>query len=337
MEDLQFTYVMQLALGYWNSHPLFTLVKLNVFEYLDNGPQSFEDLKSKVEIPAFSLDMLLKAGIALRLITKEMDLYANSPIARNLLVSTNTGSVINWIKLMNRWSKAWTHLEETMVSDRQAEINYKSLGADIEYQTDFILANHEIAQVSINDFKQNVLVAGSKNALDIGGGAGTYSIAMCQVNPEINVRLLELKSVLPISATVINKAGLHKRIILEELDYTTDSFGIEVADTILLSNMLLQEPFSIAQSIICKAYDALKCGGEIIIQGYFLDDTSNSTLFTTLLNLYATIIWNKKEGCTVQDLISVLNGAGFIFDSSIKLKGTGLYVIKAKKINYGRS
>ncbi|PSL42791.1 methyltransferase family protein [Chitinophaga niastensis] len=336
MEDLQFTYVMQLALGYWNSHPLFTLVKLHVFEFLDDGPQSFKELNSKVNIPAFSLDVVLKAGIALRLIVKDGDSYSNSPIARSLLVTTSPGSVVNWIKLMNRWSNPWTYLEEAVTIGRQAEINYKSLGDDLEYQIDFILANHEIALVSINDFKQNVIVAGRKDLLDIGGGAGTYSIALCQSNPEIKVRLLELKSVLPISESVVNKYELQDRISLEEVDYTTNDFGIEIADTILLSNMLLQEPLATTKSILSKAYNALKWDGEVIIQGYFLDDASNSTLFTTLINLYATIIWNKSEGCTVQDLLRLLSETGFEFEKIFKLKGTGLSVIKAKK-NHGRS
>lgn len=331
MENLQFTYVMQLALGYWNSHPLFILVKLKIFEALDDTPQSFEELQKKIDISPFYLEVILKSGIALRLIDRQHGYYSNTSIASNFLIKKSSNSLVNWVKLMNRWSRPWTFIEEAITKGREAEIKYRLLGEDKEYLQDFILGNHEIALISINDFKENVKITGAKYILDIGGGAGTYSIALCESNLEMKAKVLELKDVLPITQNIINEFRFQERISVEQTDYSIADFGSEIADVILLSNMLLQEPLSTVKTILTKVYHALKWNGEVIIQGYFLDDNSASTLYTTLINLYAIVIWNKAESSTVQDLLILLREVGFEFDTSFTLKNTGLTVIKAKK------
>jgi DNA-binding HxlR family transcriptional regulator len=331
MEDLQFTYIMQLALGCWNSHPLYTLTKLKIFEHLNDGQKSFEELQQATDCSSFSLSSILNVGVTLKLIITENGYFKNSSLAKNYLVSDSPNSLVNWIKLMNRWSRSWTYLEEAIKDGCKAEVQYSKLGGDKEYLNDFMLANHEIALTSLNDFKKNVTVSGTRHLLDIGGGVGTYSIALCQSNPDLTVTLLDLEHVAPIAENIIKKFDLQERIHFKGLDYTVDDFGKDIADTILLSNMLLQEPISITRSIFQKAYEALNSDGELIIQGYFMDEVGLNTMFTSLLNLYAIILWSKNQACTMQDIIKLLDETGYSSEPVYKLKNTGLVIIRAKK------
>ena len=332
MKDLQFHYLTQLAFGYWNSHPLFTLTKLNIFDHLNGGSLPQAELKARTDCANYSLESLLNAGVALKLLQKENGHYSNSPIAKKFLVTDSPSTLVNWIKVMNRWTQPWSSMEQAIATGEQIEKESRRLGEDSEYLKEFILGMHEFALTGLEDFKSTVAIEGKKKVLDIGGGAGTYAIGLCQANPELEITILDLEPVLEITREVIGKAGLEKNIDVGVIDYTNDSFGDEVADAILLSNVLHQESPQMVESILQRSFNALKKGGEVIVQGHFLDDNRTSPLFTTLHNLSAIILWNKGQSYTIPDMTEIMKKVGFSSPESVKIKNTELSVIKAKKI-----
>ena len=331
MNDLSFIYIMQLAFGYWNSHPLFILTRLNIFDVLNENPMRLEELGERVGFVSYSLSSILNAGVALRLLVKENNIYRNSSIADKFLFSGSPNSLVNWVKVMERWTRPWTYLGEVVVKGHQIEFESKRLGEDTAYLSEFILGMHEFALGSLDEYKANVGIKGAKYALDIGGGAGTYSIALCETNADLRVKLLDLEHVLPIATKIITEYGLQNRISVGVADYTKDPFGEGEADVILLSNVLHQESPSMVRSILERVHEALKLDGELIIQGYFLDENRTSPLFATLHNLSAIVLWNKGQSYTIGDMKIFLNDVDLTFETSFKISNTGFSVIKARK------
>jgi cyclopropane fatty-acyl-phospholipid synthase-like methyltransferase len=129
--------------------------------------------------------------------------------------------------------------------------------------------------------------ANVRRALDIGGGAGTYAIALCHRWPGVRVDLVERPPVVSVANETIAAAGLGQRIQAEAGDYRQVSWQADY-DLVLLMNVLHQEAPPEAQSLIGRAARALRVGGRIVFQDICLGPTSSGPAMAALLgvNLY---------------------------------------------------
>ena len=83
--ELSLAEVFQLGY-YWETKILLTAVKLDVFSAIDEKPKAVQDIAGRVQADKPTLALLLNALVAMKLLTKEGDLYGNSSTALKHLV-----------------------------------------------------------------------------------------------------------------------------------------------------------------------------------------------------------------------------------------------------------
>lgn len=138
--------------------------------------------------------------------------------------------------------------------------------------------------------------------LDVGGGPGTYSIALCQRFPRLRAVVWDLPETIAIARQVVERFDMNDRISFKEGDWNTEQFG-KGYDCIFMSNIMHGQG-SQADTRVLQGMQALKTGGLLIVHDFLLDNDKCGPLPAALFNL-------MLGAYTVSELIGIIRSAGF--------------------------
>jgi ubiquinone/menaquinone biosynthesis C-methylase UbiE len=156
--------------------------------------------------------------------------------------------------------KSWSGLDDVVKSG----LPTRAGGRDHE---SFILAMHNNAAPHAPDVIKALDLRGVKRALDLGGGPGTYSMALA--GKGISVTLFDLPNTVDIAKKLILGSGIGNIGFLTG-DFHTDNIG-NGYDLVFISQIFhsLSEDESLA--LLEKSRRALNPKGKIAIQEFFLE------------------------------------------------------------------
>lgn len=161
-----------------------------------------------------------------------------------------------------------------------------------------------------------------KLMLDVAGGPGTYSIALCQRFHNLKAVVWDLPDTLMITRKVIDQFGMKGRIKVQKGDWDKDEFRAG-CDCLLLSNVL-HGPASQAEIRLKQARRALLPEGLLIVHDFLMDNDRSGPLPAALFNLWL-------GAYTVNGMIEVIRRAGFKDVSLIAInprRGSGIVTAK---------
>ena len=309
--DINFARLNQLAFGYWHAQTLFALTQAGVFDLLRERGKSISEIARSCALDPEAGLALVDAGVALGLLRKADDgQYENTGLSRTLLVSGQPGSLVNWVRVMGRWVEPWTTLGKAIQTGHSVDLQSPKIAQDPAYLEEFILGMHEYAARTSADVAAAIDLGQAKRLVDVGGGGGSYSIALCQRYAQLESVVLDMEPVLAITRRIVESVGLSQRIHTQRSDYRTSSFG-DGADAVLLSNVLHQESRAVGLDMLRRSFAALKPSGSVIVHGHFLDDTRTSPVFATLHNLSARTLWEGGHSYTAAEMLDLVTEAGF--------------------------
>ena len=87
LRDLSLAEIFQLGY-YWETKILLTAVKLDLFTLMDGNEQTAAELARRIHADPERLYLLMNALVAMRILTKHADRFANAPAAQTYLVKT---------------------------------------------------------------------------------------------------------------------------------------------------------------------------------------------------------------------------------------------------------
>lgn len=184
------------------------------------------------------------------------------------------------------------------------------LGDDKARTRAFVMAMHERAKGIGSVLPHNVDLSGRKRLLDIGGGPGTYSVALCRQTPGLTATVLDRPGVLEVTRELVDAAGFADRVTLLPGDYLKTPFG-NGFDAALLSGMMHRETPENVDLLLKKAFDALAPGGLVMVSDVFFDDDRmNTPPFATsfALNMMLTSDHGSAHAKTAMERWMANNG-----------------------------
>ena len=316
------------TLGYWRAQVLLTSHQLGFFEVLRDGPLDAAEVAAQAKTSPEYTERLLNACVALKLVRKAAGRYENLPIADSYLVEGRPQYMGHWISLMAAWYRPWGELAEAIRTGQQVEDPMQHLGQDADYTRDFILAMHDYALGPGREMVNHVDLEGRRRLLDLGGGAGSYSILLAERYPELEAVVFDLPAPVEIAREVIAGAGMSDRIGVQAGDYLVDSIGSGY-DVVLLSNMLHQEDPEACRDLLRKAYDALVPGGTVIVQAMFLNTGKDGPLWPVLQSLVLLLLYAGGRTYSIEETRQLMADSGF---SDIQVKRMSLLNAEAMVI-----
>ncbi|MCS6317805.1 MAG: methyltransferase [Nitrospira sp.] len=277
---------------YWETKILLTAVKLDVFSVLDGRGRTASEAAEKLSADARALGLLLNALVAIRLLSKSGDLYANTPVATTHLVKHGPQYVGHLLLLHDAEWDNWGKLEEAVKTGRSPVTQHvfetdPALGANV------LSVLHRIGQQSGPDLAKRLALGQARTMLDLGGGAGTNAIAFCQTYPQLSATVFDLQTTLPLTERTVKDAGLEGRIALKAGDFNRDSLGGPY-DVVLMSDILHYQDLATNAALVKKIYSHLNPGGRLIIKDRFLDASGTSPAWTAAFAVH--ILVNTEQG-----------------------------------------
>jgi hypothetical protein len=302
---------MRLALAYRSSMVLFAATELGVFTALANGDGTLESLTTACQAEREPLRMLLEACVAEGLVTTDGACYHNAAVTDAFLVRGRPTYGGHGLKYAEDLYPAWGRLADLVRTGRPVIDPESILGDDKEKTRAFILAMHERARGLSAVLPHGADFSGRTRLLDIGGGPGTYSIALVQTTPGLHSTILDLPGVLEITREIVDQNGCANRVTLRPGNYLTSDFGTGF-DAVLLSGMMHRETGATCQRLLAKSFDALEPGGLIVVSDVFFDsDSKNSPPFAIQFALNMMLTSHDGSAHAKTEMARWLADAGF--------------------------
>ncbi len=286
--------------------------RLGLFAALGAGQARLGQLADRLRLPARSLGILLRACVALGLVSQEDDLYANGPLALETLVPDRPGYLGRLVDKEAFFYDAWSNLADCVRQDAPAIAPLRSRArSDPQTTRNFLLALDDIAALFGSQFAAHIDLSDCRRLLDVGGGVGSYAIALARRYPALQATILELPEVAPWAQQFVDDAGMSARITVQPGDFLADDLPTGY-DAVLLSNIFHDQPPTVNQGLLAQAYRALPPGGRVVVYEFLLQPDRVTPAASAV---FAAMMLVENQGgnvYTAADVESWLAAAGFV-------------------------
>ena len=117
--------------------------------------------------------------------------------------------------------------------------------------------------------------------LDVGGGWGHFSKALCKKRPGLQATVLDIPEVVKLAAADLVGTELGDRIEFVPGDYLATDYGSGF-DLVLYANVLHQETADRAAEMVRRGAEALAPDGRVVVVDFAIDDAQREHLLGAL-------------------------------------------------------
>jgi len=324
--------VNELSRNFWNSAVLRAGIKLGVFPLLEKQPLLPLELSQRLSANPRFIQAFLDACATLGLLDKEGDKFRNSPLGSSFLVPGKQNYVGDLVLHITNYWHTWGNLDRLIVEGR-TELPFENGFTDaITYWTDYMMGQHNRAAAGqANYLVKSVDLSGKRKLLDLGGGAASYSIALCGANPQLKSYVIDQKEPLEVARPLVESHNLQDQVTLVEGDINELDIGND-SDVLLISGVVLIKPEDDCRHIFQRAYDALVPGGMVIVQDFMrIAYSAQRSFLDTMMDMYVLVGFDPGAGDREgSEYASWLTATGFTNIKKIPLP-TQLALITAEK------
>lgn len=285
--------LLSLMTAYQQSRVLFTFVELEIPQLLSQEKLTYEEIAKKKKIDPLAMNRFLNAAVSVGLLKKSGDEYSNSEIAESFLVKGTEFYLGGQIERQkNRSFSVWEDLTEKL-KDWGKENNEKSVPEAEDQGAEAMAEQHRLALFQGLELAKSFDFSKYKKVLDLGGGTGATSIALCKTHPNLTSIVFDLPENSKIAEKFIKKEKLSERIEVIGGDFKKDQLP-DNFDAVLLANfMSVAEPDE-NQKLLKKLYEKLPESGVCVLSGWIIDDSRLSPQISVLFCL-EDICWNAPD------------------------------------------
>jgi ubiquinone/menaquinone biosynthesis C-methylase UbiE len=201
--------IVDLAAGFMAAKHLFAASELGLFEVLADAPADLDALAARTGLTRRAARISADAMVALGLLEASDGTYRNSPVAAAFLAGPGPGDLRPFLRFWDKISyPAWTQLADALASGPPQEIF--ELGDGLQQVAsegiEAVTAGPAAALPAAFDFGPH------QRLLDIGGGTGSWSIAIARHHPHIQAAVLDVPATAERARSNVAAAGLASRI-----------------------------------------------------------------------------------------------------------------------------
>ncbi len=313
--DLSLAEIFQLGY-YWETKILLTGVKLELFTILDGKELSAGEIAHRLHADAERLQVLMNALVAMRVLTKQIDRFANTSVAQTYLVKTAAQYVGHLLVLQDAEWDNWGRLEDT-IRTGQSPVARHLFETNAGLGVNVLSVLDRIGQHSGPELAKRLKLDSISTLLDLGGGAATNAIAFCQVYPALKATVFDLPDTLKMAERRVKEADLESRIELQSGNFNRDTWGGPY-DAILMSDILHYQGVAANTHLVRQAFLHLRSGGRLIVKDRFLDESGTSPAWATAFAVHILVNTEQGRCFKASEAIDWMTKAGFQSVSEIE-------------------
>jgi SAM-dependent methyltransferase len=309
--------IMQLASGFMAAKHLFAANQLGLFEALADSPATLDALAARTGLTRRAARISADAMVALGLLEVEDGTYRNGKAAACFLAGPGPDDLRPFLRFWDQISyPAWTRLAEALASGPPREIFEldDTLQQVASAGIEAILAGPAAALPQVFDFGPHTRL------LDIGGGTGSWSIAIARRHPHITGAVLELPTATELARSRVAAAALGPRITVITGDAMADELPAGY-DVFLLANLIHYWSAEQNQDLLGRVRRAAQPGSALLLADFWTNPAHTEPLQAALMAGEFAVHLRTGDVYSVEEVRGWLDHTGWRFTDHRPLAG----------------
>lgn len=310
--------ISRIAYGFIGSQALFAALELDLFSVLSGGGKPLDEIARLTGVPADRLATLLSALASLGLLDSSAGRFTNAPASERYLVRGAPGDFGDYYRYQIG-RQVYPSVEKRYRGVR-GEPNAAVEGffggvLDDPAEADaFTRAQHAGSTGPAVALARRLQLGDRRTLLDVAGGSGAFSIALCEANPNLHATVLDFPNVVQVAERFVTESHLAHRISC----VAGNAFEVAwpASDIVLMSYLLSAVAPAEGELLIDRAFDALPVGGMVIIHDFLLDEDRAGPTLAALWFLQYLGYQRACSSFTGGDIERLLSRRGFVDVSS---------------------
>ncbi len=296
--------------GFMASKVLFAALDLEIFTHLADTPLSADDLGRRTKAAPNGLRTLLRACTSLGLLGLDGGRYFNSPAAANYLAMKAPMYFGDYFRYqIDRQIYPSLEALGDALNGKPTTPMYARMSSPDEAGL-FSRAQHVGSMGPAHVLAHRVDASRWTSLLDVAGGSGAFSIALCKRNPQLHATIIDFPNVVQIAQRYVSESGLSERILTVPGEALATQWP-GGQDAVLMSYLFSAMPAATFRPLVDKAWQALKPGGTLLIHDFMLDDQRHGPTNAALWFVANITSGPDLVSFSAADLTTILLDSGF--------------------------
>lgn len=279
---------------YWM---LVAAIDLGVFDAFKPGEtKTASQVAEELQLSPKHLELLLDCMTTLSFLDKVDGLYELTETAERYLCRDGPASMASLVRVSPGPLENWMNLAETIRSGEvKSPIENDIPGIYGPLVKATFPTQHRVA--TRLGYKLGWERTSELKVLDLGAGCGPWSIALMEQSNNSTAVLNDFSEIIGLTKEKIGQHQLLERSEFRPGNFHDVSFEKNHFDIVFLGHICRTEGPELAQSLIGKAVNALKSGGQLIVADYFSDNERKLNAFGVQMGM--TMLANTLNGGVV--------------------------------------
>ena len=306
--------LMEMSSAYGPPLVIGAAVGNKVFDSLESGPKSAEQVSKETGVSERGLRIIMNALVGLELLKKDRQKkYSLTPESAAFLVSGKPGTLAGFFgtiapQLISRWLRL-----TDIVRDGRPVVAVNQETEGTEFFRQLVESIIPMSYPSAQALGDHLKLAKAKNeirVLDLAAGSGIWGIALTQKSPRVRVTAVDWAGMIPTTKRVTEKFGARDRFDFIEGDLLKANFGNRY-DIAILGHILHSEGEERSRQLLKKTFGALKSGGTIAIAEWLVNDQRTEPAPALMFAVQMLVNTEKGDTFSFSEIKSWLEDAGF--------------------------
>jgi SAM-dependent methyltransferase len=235
MSDIKPDAIFQVGCGFMASKLFFVANDVGLFEKLADGPATLDELRQRIGLPRRTMRILADALVALGLVELRGDRYQNGPAADSFLSGRGVEDLRPLLRYLDQLNyPMWMKLKESV---RTGQPVFKDLTLTEENQQIYSEGVEAFTVEAANMLGAMYDFSRHRRVLDLGGGTGSFLIAVLGQHSNLEAVLFERPQVAAVARRRLAGSPLANRIRIVEGDFFNDPIPQD-HDAVIVANVI---------------------------------------------------------------------------------------------------
>jgi SAM-dependent methyltransferase len=316
-----------MAWGYAPPIILSAAVHHRLFDLLEGGAKTAEEVSKENGAAVRGVRALLNALVALQLLRKDGGgRYSLTPESATFLIRGKPGYLGGFMRHGDTLIPKWLQLSEVVKSGKPAvAVNQEGDGTEFfeSFVEDLFTVGYPAAKALAE------ALPGKKRVLDLAAGSGVWSIPFAQKSKDVRVTALDWAGVLGTTCKVTERLGVSEQYEFREGDLRTSDFGAGY-DVAVLGQILHSEGAKQSQALLGKTFRALAPGGTIAIAEFLANDDRTGPPLAMIFAVNMLVNTDEGDTFTVPEISGWLTEAGFVEPRTLEVPAPSPLILATK-------
>jgi ubiquinone/menaquinone biosynthesis C-methylase UbiE len=321
--------------GFAYAPPLIISAAVNnkVFDMLEGGTKTVEQLEKETGASARGLRAIMDALVGLELLKKDrQSRYSLTPESEAFLISEKPGTLAGFFgSVLPILISRWLRLTGTVRDGRPAvAVNQETEGT--EFFSQLVETIIPMSYAGAQKLADHLKVAKAKEqvrVIDLAAGSGIWGIAVAQKSPRVRVTAIDWAGMIPTTKRITQKFGVHDRFDFIEGDLLESNFGSGY-DVATLGHILHSEGEQRSRQLLKKTFPALKSGGTIAIAEWLVNDDRTKPLSSLMFSVQMLVNTENGDTFSFNEIKKWVEDAGFKRVRKLEAPGPSPLILATK-------